>query len=215
MIISLNEVESLSLKACRGAGMSWGLAEEAAQAARWLAARRWAWDRSLVALLARRGEISPPIVSGRDMRPAEAGGALCPIHAGAAMADLLRPGEGLTLHNILEPMWLLPFVYRRAGRIHSAALTWVDGGMVADAAAPEIGATALRLLVGRLNWITVELSAPRSPKPTVDRPDASFDGTPMDPSAYAKLEAWAARTYVAASLQSRLAGAGAGLSDND
>ncbi|NJO21709.1 MAG: DUF3726 domain-containing protein [Sphingomonadales bacterium] len=41
MIVSLNEIENLSLKACRGAGMSWGLAEEAAQAARWLAGAAW------------------------------------------------------------------------------------------------------------------------------------------------------------------------------
>ena len=149
------------------------------------------------------------------MRPAEPGGALCPIHAGAAMADLLRPGEDLTMHGILEPIWLLPFVYRRAGRRHSAALTWVDGGIVVDAAPPEVGAAAPRLLVDRLDWITFELSAPRSPERTGGRIDTSFDGTPIDPSAHAKLEAWAARTYVAASFQSRLAGAGAGLSDND
>ena len=30
MIVSLNEIESLALKSARGAGMSWGLAEEAA-----------------------------------------------------------------------------------------------------------------------------------------------------------------------------------------
>ncbi|MFV0473400.1 MAG: DUF3726 domain-containing protein, partial [Pikeienuella sp.] len=35
--LSLNEVETLTLKAARGAGLSWGEAEDAALATRWLA----------------------------------------------------------------------------------------------------------------------------------------------------------------------------------
>ncbi|MEF9603350.1 DUF3726 domain-containing protein, partial [Paracoccus sp. PXZ] len=38
MLLSRNETEALCLKAARGAGMSWGLAEEAAFAAGWLGA---------------------------------------------------------------------------------------------------------------------------------------------------------------------------------
>ena len=38
MHASLNEIESLCKKAARGAGLSWGLAEEAGKAARWLSA---------------------------------------------------------------------------------------------------------------------------------------------------------------------------------
>jgi hypothetical protein len=129
MIVSLNEVESLTLKACRGAGMSWGLAEEAAQAARWLAARSCAWDSSLVALLAQRGDVSSSHLTANDMRPVARGAALCPVHAGAAVADLLRPGEHLTLHNVLEPIWLVPFAHRRAGPVHTARLIWSDGEM--------------------------------------------------------------------------------------
>ena len=37
--LSQNEIEQLCLKAARGAGMSWGLAEEAGFAAAWLAMR--------------------------------------------------------------------------------------------------------------------------------------------------------------------------------
>ncbi len=36
MICSLNEIEALARKAARGGGMSWGLAEEAGKAVRWL-----------------------------------------------------------------------------------------------------------------------------------------------------------------------------------
>lgn len=217
MIVSLNEVESLTLKACRGAGMSWGLAEEAAQAARWLAARGWTWDRSLVVLLARRSEVSPPHVSVHDMRPARDGGALCPIHAGAAMADLLRPGERLTLHDVMEPMWLVPFAHRRAGLIRTATLTLVDGVMaIDDATVREIGTVeTTHLSADRLDWIRIELSATGLATSAALPIGAQSGDRPIDPSAWEALEAWAARTYVAASLQSRIAGAGAGLSDND
>ena len=54
MIVSLNEIESLALKAARGAGMSWGLAEEAAVAASWLAARSLPWAETLADLLAQQ-----------------------------------------------------------------------------------------------------------------------------------------------------------------
>jgi hypothetical protein len=209
MIVSLNEVESLTLKACRGAGMSWGLAEEAAQAARWLAARSCAWDSSLVALLAQRGDVSSSHLTANDMRPVARGAALCPVHAGAAVADLLRPGEHLTLHDVLEPAWLVPFAHRRASKVHTARITWSNGEM-------ETGAADARLLsFDRLDWIRIELSAAHAPAADADPAGSRSSGAPIDPSAWTTLEAWAARTYVAASLQSRLAGAGAGLSDND
>lgn len=216
MIVSLNEVESLCLKACRGAGMSWGLAEEAAHAARWLAAHGWAWDRSLAALLSRRGDVSPPFVSAHDMRPAEDGAVLCPIHVGAAMADLLRPGEHLTLHDVLQPMWLVPFACRWVRLGFIARLTWADDALEVDAARPEFGATGTaHLAVDRLDWIRIELSAEHEPTSGANPPVAWSGGRAVDPSAWEALEARGARTYVAASLQSRIAGAGAGLSDND
>src|SRR5947209_8188765 len=59
--ISLNEVEMLSLKAARGAGLPWGLAEDVGRSARWFAQHSVPWAESLVALLgvARNGR--PPL----------------------------------------------------------------------------------------------------------------------------------------------------------
>ena len=39
MTFSLNEIEAIGKRAARGAGLPWGLAEEAGKAARWLTAR--------------------------------------------------------------------------------------------------------------------------------------------------------------------------------
>ncbi len=51
MTFSLNEVEVTSKKATRGAGYSWGLAEEAGKATRWLCAHELNGCGALVALL--------------------------------------------------------------------------------------------------------------------------------------------------------------------
>lgn len=216
MIVSLNEIENLSLKACRGAGMSWGLAEEAAQAARWLAGASLSWDQSLARLLAQRNRISEPSLSGREIRGAIDGMPLCPIHAGAAIADLLDHATSLTLHDILEPIWLLPFAHRLAKPGCNVVLNWPIGTIRIGAVVPEISEQGTSdLATGRLDWLRAELlsgdaSAP-SAAPVYGHSNERF----ADAGAWANLEAWAARTYVPASLQSRIAGAGAGLFDND
>ena len=48
---SFNEVETLSVKATRGAGLGWGHAEDLGRAARWLAERGFDWASSLLQLL--------------------------------------------------------------------------------------------------------------------------------------------------------------------
>lgn len=216
MIVSLNEIESLSLKACRGAGMSWGLAEEAAQAARWLATAGLGWDRSLARLLAQRDRTSEPTLSGHEIRGAIGGMSLCPIHAGAAIADLLESGTSLTLHHILEPIWLLPFAQRRASPGRSVVLQWPAGTVCIGAADSGItGQEISGLWVERLTWLRVELPPRDTQAPCAAPIPTHPSGISANAVAWASLEAWAARTYVSASLHSRIAGAGAGLSDND
>jgi hypothetical protein len=216
MIVSLNEIESLALKACRGAGMSWGLAEEAGRAACWLALRGLPWDRSLAARLEQSHLVSPPCLSPPDIGPARAGGLLCPIHAGAAISDLIGLERRLTLHNVIEPIWVVPFADRRARSGSHVALSW-DGGAI-EIGAPRTAATdaSLRgLAVERLDRLHAALHAVDATRHEIARGWEPSDGLEADAAAWAALEAWAARCYVPASLQSRLAGAGAGTSDND
>jgi hypothetical protein len=217
MIVSLNEIESLSLKACRGAGMSWGLAEEAAQAARWLATASLPWDQSLARLLAQRHRIAEPSLSGREIRGTIEGMALCPILAGAAIADLIEHGTSLTLHDILEPIWLLPFAHRPARPGRNVVLTWPTGTICFSAVVvPEISEqTTSDLATGRLDWLRAELVHEDASTTCAALFRGRWSERLADAAAWASLEAWAARTYVPASLQSRIAGAGAGLSDND
>ncbi len=65
---SLNEVEGLAGKAARGAGLAWGMAEETAKAARWLAACGLDWAPSLPALLAQHADWRLPDVPAGPLR---------------------------------------------------------------------------------------------------------------------------------------------------
>ena len=211
MIVSLNEIEGLSYKAARGAGMSWGLAEEAAFATRWLAVRDANWGRSLIALLERHGDTAAPALRELEMSSSRAGVAMCPIHAGAAVADLLPFNNRMTLHDVLLPVWLLPFAERIARATLNVELTWSTGVCSVRADAPlPLSASELP---ERLEWLRIERRA--SNRTDSATRSAIPAGVPADPGDWAKLETWAHRTYVPASLKSRLAGAGAGLSDND
>lgn len=97
--LSLSELRALVTKAARGAGMEWGLAEEAGWAAEWLA---------------RRG--LPAAGWAADMLLARAAGAACPVATGTALADSARAmgqgGSGSRLPDGLPaPGYLLPFVH--------------------------------------------------------------------------------------------------------
>jgi hypothetical protein len=98
IVCSLNEVEMYGRRAARGAGMCWGLAEEAGKAARWLAERGLPGVPLLAGLLTsnegRRYESMAPVIVAGHWRAAD--GNLCPVCSGAALRDrldILAPGE--------------------------------------------------------------------------------------------------------------------------
>jgi hypothetical protein len=216
--LSQNEIEQLCLKAARGAGMSWGLAEEAGFAAAWLATRGLDGPGALLAQL-RVGqgrswrEICPVIAPGR-FRAAD-GGCLCPIALGAALCDHARLPEtslaetAVRVGPVDHPVLLLPFLAdfartRREGvRLvwsRGAVLLTAEGGMFGDAAALE---QETRLDAA----LEVEGPVPD---------DTSTEWEPLMVSAetLGELNSFALRTTVPTSEVSR-AGAGAAIGDND
>ena len=99
----------------RGAGYSWGLAEEAGRATRWLAAAGLPGPMCLARLLAEVDgadfkDFTPAVSAGRCTADS---GALCPILTGVALCDGAldySPMPGLMLSNLSAPLLLLPFV---------------------------------------------------------------------------------------------------------
>lgn len=105
MNLSLNEVEATARKAARGAGYSWGMANEAGRAVRWLCARGLDGCGALADMLDaadRNGLCAPEITEVHCV-----GQRLCPLMTGCAMADL----GGLTVRSaqVHQPLLLLPF----------------------------------------------------------------------------------------------------------
>jgi hypothetical protein len=218
MIVSRNEIESLALKAARGAGLSWGLAEEASAAAGWLAEQGLPWAEELADVLERTGTTSSPRVSGQLIEPSRAGTALCPIVTGALLSDLGQPACPLEIRDVLAPLWLAPFLARAAAPDRPLAIDWAGGHLVVagNAAAvlgttpgPSAAASRHRVTIawGRVDRLS--LAPPALCGTAYAAPDAAPGG------AWQRLLALEHRCYVPASAQSRLAGAGAGLLDND
>lgn len=215
--LSRSEIEALCTKAARGAGMAWGLAEEAGFAAGWLSARGIDGPRALADHLAWAQDLPwqdiCPTVAPGDWT-ARDGGMLCPVALGATLCDFstLREaaldGAGLVVGPVSHPVILLPFLAAMAQRLgHGVDVLW-PGGRIAVAPSGGVGGALAGLAALEHARLTLR---PASDAPDIARP-AGRVGCRRD--TLDRLEALALRTTVPPSAQSR-ADAGAGTSDND
>ena len=95
--LSLNEVDALAARAARGAGFSWGLADDVGRAARLLAGEGADWSASLLALLERAPRLAPP--------GAREGAPLCPVRMAAYLNDASTETGALVLRDVALPVW--------------------------------------------------------------------------------------------------------------
>lgn len=217
--LSRNEVEALCLKAARGAGMSWGLAEEAGFTAGWLAARGVDGASGLLAHLTARPEGSDAIVIENRIWSSQSGCGLCPIAVGAALDDHagLEDGVGsgpVTIMTLHHPGLVTPHLARLARASKTAlVLGWAGGGAQISATGEIDRANLLALIQISMTRLVV---SPCDPMTSVmiatNFPPA--DICPLTSATLAGLNALAMRTTVPASEQSRR-DAGASASDND
>ena len=115
IVCSLNEVEVYGRRAARGAGMSWGLAEEAGKASRWLAERGLPGVELLLRLLqandGRPYASMAPVIAAVRWHALD--GDLCPVCSGAALRDrisVLEQGDEISLGALACPLLLAPFL---------------------------------------------------------------------------------------------------------
>jgi hypothetical protein len=199
--LSCNEVESLALKVGRGAGFSWGLAEEIGRGARALAQGGWPWPEALLAL-ARDAESwrapSPLRVEGWSKRRDEVDAAspLCPVRVAALLIDdpSILNVSPLRIANVGLPLWIVALL-AGSGLDKEFEVDWPgasSGASMTPAADVVIGRRAALL----------------APAPPLRRLLA-------DDAALAALGAVASRVYVPASEGSRAQGAGGGSVDDD
>lgn len=108
MWLSISEITALALKAARGAGWSWGEAEEASWACGWLARAGLPGPAMMLRVLERGPAVS-----------------MCPLRTGIMLMDHAGLPEGpgglpVVLHDVVEPLMLLPFLARVAERTGTA-----------------------------------------------------------------------------------------------
>ncbi len=214
--LSLGEIEALAYKAARGAGLDWGLAEEAGVATRWLVGAGIDGTALLARLLDNRqpGAVSlgSPVLTGRDWTSGDAA-ALCPIAVGAALSDHFSLPEGplngpIRLRNLCAPALILPFLAwagARAGAV--VAVQWSDLNVIL-AAASLVDLTGPADLIDDLVPEVTVSARPAMTVAGVARPRLADS-----PAARTSLEAQASRTLVPASDQSRRGAGGLGIDD--
>lgn len=215
--LSRNEVAALCMKAARGAGMSWGLAEEAGFAAAWLVQHGIDGPSHLHAHLAQAqdrawADLCPTVAPGVWQAPA--GRALCPIALGATLCDYaglpegIKAGSSLRIGTVDHPVLLIPFL---AGIAASDNILF-DIAWTGGAASLDGGHRALLIAADALagQKVPITLTARRGkPLPAI------LGKTPDIPArTIAALNALAMRTTVPSSESSR-AGAGSTTTDND
>lgn len=200
---SLGETAALALKAARGAGMSWGLAEETAASVVWLHSRGLPGISALCSYLGQYlGQAATP-------QSPEGG---CPIMTGCALIDGMMDvpetsSQTLDLGHVHAPLLLLPFVARLEPGHY-----WLQApGLQGTVDIANGDGWQSHCLRGS-GSCTVSLGDRPQVDPALEmitRVDGRFT------CCVDRLDAYAHRTYAPATGQSRMSGAGAGLTDND
>lgn len=216
--LSLGEIDVLVLKAYRGAGFSWGMAEEAGRASAWLARNGLPAAAFVDSLLKQiDGEdpslLTPSVKSG-SWYPS--GNPLCPVISGTALSDtglLTLSKDPIQLGIVYSPGLLLPFISACA----SAACINID----LQSSSHSISMTKHGTLkAGDFAFLSVDradviLSTSSVAEASITSHTESHRRVPVSEEVFERLAKFAHRTYVPASEQSRTSGAGAGVTDND
>ncbi|MFT5651741.1 MAG: hypothetical protein ACJASV_001611 [Pseudorhodobacter sp.] len=211
VVLSLPEVAALALRAARGAGLTWGMAEECGNAAVWLAAHGLDWSIDILARLT--GEGGARIVPAATKWTSK--GAVCGLHAGATLADFATlpegPGtNGVRIGLVNHPLCLLPFAARAAKAMQSSLDVMLDDNLWASF--DKIGRVYADAKLGHIAIGLIDI------RPAAKAPSFSallnVQSGAVSAAAYASLETIALNMTVPATAQSQ-AGAGAARSDND
>ena len=189
---SLGEMRGLSVKAARGAGMPWGLAEEAGFAVKWLEEREIPGVEALASYL--------DTVDGYDPEN-------CPVAIGAAISDFDNWRSAFPA-KMYQPLLVVPFL-AAVMENDSVALKWNKVFLVLNSTGVT-GEAGKNTLTDGLQSCTVEEGVISTP--SIHRLPRVADNREPFVKILLKL---AQNTYAPSTEESRRSGAGAGLNDND
>jgi len=216
MSFSLNEIEAMGKRAARGAGLSWGLCEEAAKGVRWLSSFGFPGPDLLANLLEQNDRLphidfTPVSLEGEWHAPANR---LSPLIAGAAMSDCaikMERGETICMHNVSYPLLLAPFAAGAALRLEApVTVKWGGARITTDGAKLGTSGTQEELMAKSASILECTIAT------DIALPIKPVSRAQIDEQTWKRLETFAARTFAPATEESRLRGAGgAELTDND
>lgn len=211
---SLNEMQALSLKAARGVGLAWGICEEAAWAARWLAAHGIDGAHALVLVLQKLAEgDAVALAPDTDKNPWQARQNMSPLLAGVTLMDrsALFQADTLALDEVDTPIFLAPFCAELAKLWQSPLLVRsTDATRAFSFQTDGASLWAEGELMGLANVEIVKCEIKPQSAPMGNETRARPSAADLE-----ILNAYAARIYAPDTETSRLKGAGAGVSDND
>ena len=235
MIVSLNEVAITAQKATAGCGHPFGIAEEMGFATRWLCARGLRGAEKLIHSLEQFKAVELNLSETADnvaIGGAE-GIAIPSLVLAPSVADLLVAHRAdkkiITVGTLAHPLMLLPFLARIATDSKRVNVSWssIDGDSVMvefNRDGAQIYAdNSFSLIQARADNVVCRWGALETTSPVLytraalaeQRNAVIASGCTLSDSAWQKLQVFAHNTYVPISEQSRLSGAGAGLTDND
>lgn len=212
---SLSEIQSQGRKAARGAGLAWGLADEAGKATRWLSSLALRGPYLLARLL--------PELEGRPyetLRPVSTRGPwcglqgpLCPLVTGALLSDISRQieaGRRIEIAAVAFPLLLVPFLGQAAAQTGATfELCWSDARVLCLPHGICVSGNAAVLEIDQATPVHCGLGASDNATHIPSAKSQEVDG-----ATWRVLEHFAHRTYVPATEASR-AGAGSTLGDNN
>jgi len=203
--LSLSELEALALKAAKGAGFSWGIAAEAGKACRWLHTYGLDGAHALLSEL-RTGRRDAPNLKGNKFQLTAGFSVLALGSSLCDHAHLLQQKRELFLPKIDEPLLLLPFVARLSKSLKQPLhLATGEQSFLLH----EVRAAILDYH-GDVASVSILQNCPATKSELLAQTRAK-----LGQDGFAGLSSLASKTYAPATDSSRLAGAGAGLNDND
>jgi len=216
--VSLNQIEHTVRKAVRGCGFDWGIAEEAGRAVRWLEWMNLDGIGSLFGALdaVKDVDMKGLLISAEGQNWVSRASVMSPILAGPSLADSVGIDFApICLHQLSRPLLAAGFI--------GAVLAPSDDPIFLQWPGVHLSVENTRLgVMGELENLTIECADKFFMSRQNDNVDGVFayrqgvtSSRAVSSDLWHELEAKAHLTYVEATDASRLAGAGAGLSDND
>lgn len=189
--ISMNEVEMTALKATRGAGLPWSIAEDVGRASRWLAANGAEWSGLLLDAL------EPAIALDPESSP---------FLGGARFSDRLDVlADAEFQATVSRPVWLLAML--AANAFNSSAFAVSVGEERFAVRVDAATATAPLNVLASIERADVSLRLGEERFAHAIAPSRTRSVIPV--SHHAALDVLVYKTYVPNSVKSRLRGAGA------